>query len=157
VSGQPRLTREADLPLMTAWWGDFASEALEAMPPEAALAGARAHIGGDWSMRGSILWEHDGQPVCLVAWKGPTPSGMRIGPVYTPPLRRGRGYASAATAYVTHMLLEHGRRAVYLYADSLNPTSNKIYQAIGYTRVSEANEYLFRPVAETAAGTPERG
>jgi uncharacterized protein len=69
---------------------------------------------------------------------GETPNGIRIGPVYTPPEERGHGYASNLTAWVSQTLLDEGRRFCFLYADLGNPTSNKIYQAIGYEPVTDA-------------------
>lgn len=62
----------------------------------------------------------------------------RIGPVYTPAEHRGRGYASAAVAAVSRRLLADGSR-VCLFTDQANPTSNKIYQQLG-----------FRPVVDMA-------
>ena len=51
----------------------------------------------------------------------------RIGPVYTPPDARGRGYGSAATAAASRDILDAGDVAC-LYTDLANPTSNKIYR-----------------------------
>jgi len=66
----------------------------------------------------------------------------RVGPVYTPPAHRRRGYGSAVTAYVTRHLMEKGAR-VMLFTDAANPTSNAIYQAIGYRLVDELVETRF--------------
>ncbi len=66
----------------------------------------------------------------------------RIGPVYTPPDRRGRGYASAVVAGVSRSALDAGHRCI-LYTDLENPTSNAIYRAIGYRAVAEALQYRF--------------
>ena len=62
---------------------------------------------------------------------------VRIGPVYTPPERRGRGYASAATAALSQRLLDAGAEEVLLYTDLANPVSNSIYQRIGYRPVED--------------------
>ena len=90
----------------------------------------------------SSIWD-DGGPVSLAGYGGTTPSGSRIGPVYTPPEHRGRGYGSAVTAAVTRDRLAAGRRFCFLYTDLSNPTSNKIYEAIGYRRVCESLEIAF--------------
>jgi predicted GNAT family acetyltransferase len=60
----------------------------------------------------------------------------RVGPVYTPMEFRKRGYASAITSYVTQALLDRGAIAT-LYTQATNPTSNKIYQELGYELVDE--------------------
>jgi predicted GNAT family acetyltransferase len=63
--------------------------------------------------------------------------------VYSPPEKRGHGYASACTAAVSQMLLDNGRKFCFLYTDLRNPTSNKIYQQIGYQPVLDFAEYSF--------------
>ena len=73
----------------------------------------------------------------------PKPTGIRIGPVYTPPELRGQGYASALTAHVSARQLAAGRRFCFLYTNLANPTSNKIYVDIGYERVCDSVEYAF--------------
>jgi hypothetical protein len=64
--------------------------------------------------------------------------------VYTPPELRGRGYASALTAHVSAEQLAAGRSFCFLYTDLANPTSNRIYVALGYERVCDSVEYAFR-------------
>jgi predicted GNAT family acetyltransferase len=80
--------------------------------------------------------------VSLVARKEPVFGVSRVGPVYTPPELRGRGYAGALTAHVSRRILDAGERAC-LYTDLANPTSNKIYAAIGYEPVADFVEYTF--------------
>ena len=36
-----------------------------------------------------------------------------------------------------------GRRFVFLFTDLSNPTSNRIYQAIGYEPVADVDQYHF--------------
>jgi predicted GNAT family acetyltransferase len=88
------------------------------------------------------LWE-DGEVVSLVGAGGRTPNGIRIGPVYTPPAARRRGYASALFAAVSQAELDAGRRFCFLFTDLANPTSNHIYQAIGYEAVRDVDAYGF--------------
>ena len=97
---------------------------------------------------GILLWEDGGEPVSLAGWGGRTPNGIRVGPVYTPPELRGRGYATALTAELSQRLLDGrlfagGRRFCFLYTDLANPTSNAIYERIGYRRVAESAEIVF--------------
>ena len=89
------------------------------------------------------MWEDGGEVVALAAFGSPTPGGTRIGPVYTPPGRRRRGYATSLVAALSAWLLEHGRRRCYLYTDLANPTSNAIYRRIGYEQVAESAEYAY--------------
>jgi GNAT superfamily N-acetyltransferase len=69
----------------------------------------------------------------------------RIGPVYTPPALRGRGYAAAVTAAVSQAALDAGVRAVVLYTDLANPTSNALYERLGYRAVEDRVLLSFAP------------
>jgi GNAT superfamily N-acetyltransferase len=93
--------------------------------------------------RTGYLWVDEGRPVSLAGSGGLTPSGIRVGPVYTPPALRGRGYASNLVAGVSQLQLDAGRTFVFLFTDLANPTANRIYQAIGYEPVNDVDEYEF--------------
>jgi predicted GNAT family acetyltransferase len=82
-------------------------------------------------------------PVSASGWGGPTPNGIRVGPVYTPPGLRGRGYATALVAELSQTLLDAGRSFVFLYTDLANPTSNAIYERIGYVKLCESAMIAF--------------
>ena len=135
TTGSLRLATEADRDVVVEWAGAFQTEA--GLPPSDLERFAK-RIGDKMVW----LWD-DGGPVSMVGCGGFTPNGARIGPVYTPPALRGRGYASAATAGVTRTLLDGGRRCTFLYTDLANPTSNKIYRALGYEHVTDVREVTF--------------
>jgi GNAT superfamily N-acetyltransferase len=78
------------------------------------------------------LWCVDGAPVSLAARKPVVAGGARVGPVYTPAEQRRRGYGAAVTAAATADALAAGAAQVLLFTDLANPTSNAIYQQIGY-------------------------
>jgi predicted GNAT family acetyltransferase len=135
--GALRDATDGDLPLLLDWWRAFAVEAHGgAPPPDDEIRHALAHRGG------LVIWD-DGGPVSFAGHGGETPNGVRIGPVYTPPERRGRGYASALVAALSARLLAGGRRFCFLYTDHANPTANRIYARIGYERVCDAAEIAF--------------
>jgi GNAT superfamily N-acetyltransferase len=145
VLGVPGLLRRAtaaDRDLLITWNDEFVAEAFgERAVPGQAARGVDARLTGAQS--GFAFWE-DGEPVCLIGFSGPTPNGIRIGPVYTPPAFRRRGYGSAATAALSRELIDEGRRFCVLFADLDNPTSNHIYQEIGYRPVADVAVYAFR-------------
>jgi len=120
-------------------WADaFAIEATPGHPPQLAesVDARLRHDGLLW------VWQ-DGEPVSM-AWLTPPTAGVsRVSGVYTPPPRRGRGYASACVAAASAHALSAGAEACMLYTDLANPTSNKIYQAIGYRPVADAVEWRF--------------
>jgi GNAT superfamily N-acetyltransferase len=90
------------------------------------------------------LWVDDGRVVSMSGVSGRTPSGVRIGPVYTPPPDRNRGYASNLVAEATQRELDDGRQFAFLFTDLANPTSNHIYQEIGFEPVSDVDRHVFR-------------
>jgi RimJ/RimL family protein N-acetyltransferase len=142
--GEPRPATPKDRGLLLDWLRAFVTEAVpdpdEVFRRMERTLDSRFGIGS----AGFWLWGDDGRPVSLAGFSGPTPTGIRIGPVYTPPELRGRGYATTLVADLSAWLLERGHRACFLYTDLANPTSNRIYVEIGYERVCDAMEFVFR-------------
>jgi uncharacterized protein len=148
VPGSPRVATADDRGLALRWWMAFGEEVLHEGGPGRELAEVTLDHKLSSTTGGLLLWEDGGEPVSLAGWGGPTPNGIRVGPVYTPPELRGRGYATALTAELSQRLLDGrlfdgGRRFCFLYTDLANPTSNAIYERIGYRRVAEAAEVVF--------------
>jgi GNAT superfamily N-acetyltransferase len=141
VAGTVRLAGRDDRDLLVRWMRAFMREAFGRPDDQEALVVVDRAL--DLGQRRFYLWEEDGRVVSTAALGGPTPNGLRIGPVYTPPEERGHGYGSAVTAAATQVALEEGRRFVFLLTDLANPTSNKIYQAIGYEAVIDVDLVRF--------------
>ena len=137
-SGRLRIAGSEDRDLVFDWFRAFALEALPAGAPPvpAELIDRRIAVGTVY------LWE-DGGPVSLTVVGSRTPHGARIGPVYTPPERRRRGYASACVAGASRAQLDAGRTFVFLFTDLANPTSNRIYQEIGYEPIRDIDSWRF--------------
>jgi uncharacterized protein len=141
--GVARPVTPADREQVIAWTLAFADEVF---PDETdrerhvRLVDARLRATDD---AGLWLWEDGGGPVSLSGYGGSTPNGIRIGPVYTPPEHRGRGYATSLVTQQSRWLLGVGRSLCFLYTDLDNPTSNALYRRIGYRMVAEAREVRF--------------
>ena len=90
-----------------------------------------------------LLWEVEGTAVSMAGYSGPTPNGIRVAWVYTPPENRGKGFAGACVAALSQKLLDDGRKFCFLYTDLANPISNHVYQKIGYEPVTDATVYSF--------------
>jgi uncharacterized protein len=136
-SGAFRIATEADLPIAAQWSEAFFAEAgLD--DPSDPVDVAREQI-----REGSLFLWDDPLPVSMAAWAGRTGRTVRVNSVYTPPEYRRHGYASACVASLTQRLLDEGLASCCLYTDLANPTSNKIYQAIGYRPVCDVTEYHF--------------
>ncbi|MEV0588485.1 GNAT family N-acetyltransferase [Nonomuraea sp. NPDC050310] len=134
VPGSGRVAADDDLALVTLWATSFSTESGTDVGIDLSQLMAKRLARGDM-----VVWEADGEPVAM-AGVSPAVGGVcRIGPVYTPPSARRRGYGSAVTAFASRHALAHRCEHLVLFTDLANPTSNKIYQSIG-----------FRPVADYA-------
>lgn len=139
VAGWLRVAERVDHDLLVDWINAFLREAV---PGEAHddVAGVMDGVLAD---QGGYLWEVDGRPVCYAAARLPAAGVSRIGPVYTPPAHRRRGYAGACVAEVSQRTLDAGAKLCALYTDLSNPTSNGVYQRLGYQPVGDSQEYIF--------------
>ncbi|MGW2637451.1 GNAT family N-acetyltransferase [Streptomyces sp. NPDC001348] len=137
-AGRARVAGPADRELLVRWYGEFAEAVGHGVRQEAASwADARLAHGG------VTFWETpDGEPVAMAGVTPEVAGQVRVGPVYTPAAVRGRGYAGAVTADVSRAALEAGAE-VLLYTDLANPTSNGLYQRIGYRPVADFAVYRF--------------
>ena len=89
------------------------------------------------------ILEVGGMPVSMVGTSRTLATVVGIGQVYTPPYYRGKGYASSAVAQLSQQMLDKGFTKCALYTDLANPTSNSIYQKIGYTPICDSLDIAF--------------
>ncbi|MFF7976818.1 GNAT family N-acetyltransferase [Streptomyces sp. NPDC007905] len=131
--GRPRVAGAGDRELLMRWKREFADAAgLRAGQDPAEWADARIAYGG------ITLWQApDGTPVSMAGVTPRIAGQVRVAPVYTPAHLRGRGYAGAVTTEVSRVAVERGAGEVFLFTDLANPTSNGLYQRIGYRGVAD--------------------
>jgi len=141
VDGSMRTATSDDRSLLIDWMCAFMAEVHD--NHDDAVTAGMVDSALQTGSRTFYLWAVDGRPVSTAGIGGPTPNGIRLGPVFTPPDERGHGYASAVTAGASQVQLDAGKRFVFLFTDVANPTSNKIYQAIGYEPVVEVDQWTF--------------
>jgi len=130
--GRWRRAQAIDVDLIARWFEEFAAEAGVVHVPDRARVVAHIIDAG----RG-FLWEDHGAAVSFVCHNVPVAGVVRIGPVYTPPEFRMRGYGRRLTYEVTRQALAQGASTAVLYTDAANPTSNSIYKQVGYRPVEE--------------------
>jgi uncharacterized protein len=135
AAGSARVATMRDAALVTTWIEAFSLEATLHTEHADRLAVARIR------QRSMYLWELDDMPVSMAAWSGETPNGRRVGYVYTPPAHRARGYATSLVAQLSQRILDEGSSFCFLYTDLGNPTSNDIYQQIGYRPVCDVTDW----------------
>ena len=139
-SGHFRVARLEDAQRITEWVQAFNVEALgKDQPPKL-----------DWAEKvireGRVfLWEDGGQPVAMAMPCRPLQHSITVSAVYTPPEHRQQGYATALVARLSQHLLDMGNEFINLFTDLENPTSNSIYQKIGYHPVIDFRSYKFFP------------
>ena len=141
IPGRLRPIEPDDREVLLDWMVGFVRDALH---EETTRESHAEHL--DWRLAAdpssAFVWDHVGA-VSMAFATGPTPHGIRINWVYTPPEQRGRGYARACCAALSEQLLAGGRDSVFLYADADNPTSNFVYESIGFERIAEVQEIDF--------------
>jgi len=82
--------------------------------------------------------EDNGRPVSMAGYTRKMQTAIGVAFVYTPPYFRGRGYASSCVAQLSQLALDNGFTRCVLYTDLANPTSNSIYQKIGYEPICDS-------------------
>jgi len=141
VAGSRRTVRVEDRDLVRGFLEGFQLDAFGRTDPAEVEGMTDRWLAG--RARTLWLWQDGDETVSLCGVGGPTPNGIRIGPVYTPPAARGRGYASNLVAEVSQAALDSGRRFCFLLTDATNPTANHIYREIGYQHVRDVHVYEF--------------
>jgi predicted GNAT family acetyltransferase len=147
ASGAVRQATEDDVDLMIKWRMDFQVEATGHVRD---ADGTRVMVRRGFELGDSqVIWEDRGEPVAMAVASAPFGGMSRVGPVYTPPEHRTRGYGSAVTAAVSGQARAAGAVDVVLFTDLANPISNSIYQKIGYRPVYDSTELEFTQLPST--------
>jgi predicted GNAT family acetyltransferase len=148
--GEPRVADEQDRDLLVQWSRAFLYEVGDQAedPP--------AEVDGRLGYGGLTVWEAHGTPVSMAGITRVVHAMARVGAVYTPPGLRGRGYAGGVTTAVSQAALDAGAAEVVLYTDLANPTSNALYERLGFRPVEDRTQLSFAaaesPVAWGALG-----
>jgi len=144
IAGEFRWARDEDASFLVDWHKGFITDAgLTPTDADQSQKTIRRFLDADPKERRLGIWSVEGQPVSMAGYMGSTPNGMRVGAVYSPPDQRKKGYASACVAHLSQHILDMGKQFCFLFTDLANPTSNHIYQEIGYRPVLDVDEYRF--------------
>jgi predicted GNAT family acetyltransferase len=125
--GAARVAAASDRDLLASWFDAFTKELADLLGGP-----GRGTVDDRLSYGGLTLWEAGGAAVSLAGFSRPAAGVVRVGPVFTPPEHRGRGYGGAVTAAVSQAALDAGASHVVLFTDLANPVSNALYQRLGY-------------------------
>lgn len=141
-AGQGRLTGGKDREHVVRWCREFCVEVGEQSSID--LIDAGSWEDSRFGDRHFTFWETpQGTPVSMAASTSVVGGMVRVDPVYTPAQLRGRGYAGAVTVEASRAALAAGATDVVLFTDPDNPTSNALYQRIGYVRLADFTGYKF--------------
>ncbi len=130
--GAARVAGQDDTDLLVDWSTAFVAET-----GSGGGGDQRKGVADRLSYRGFMLWETDGVPVAMAGLTRNVGGVVRVGAVYTPPGHRRRGYGGAVTTAVSQAALDGGAAEVVLFTDLANPTSNALYQRLGYRPVGD--------------------
>lgn len=142
VEGQLSLAKDFHKDLVGQWLYEFSCESL---PNEKTTLEKTLELADGKIKKGEVyLWlDQGGNPVSMNLVGRPTENGISVSGVYTPKNLRKRGYASGVVAGASQKMLDSGKQFCVLYTDVANPTSNKIYQQIGYKEIATSKYFVF--------------
>jgi uncharacterized protein len=139
MQGSLREATEEDLPLLEEWMYAFLYETFGRGNRDEVHETVRSVL----PTHSLHVWVDGGKPVCMAGGRRPTPHAIVIAWVYTPPEFRRHGYAGACVANLSQYYLDSGKEFCSLFTDVTNPTSNEIYQKIGYKSVCDFTGVVF--------------
>ncbi len=136
--GRLRPATNDDEPLLSQWCMQFCLDARI----EDETVYFKARLPSKIADGSVFIWEND-DAVAMAGLERETARGIAISWVYTPAHLRRHGYATACVAALTQRMLDNGKSFCCLYTDLANPTSNSIYQKIGYRPVCDVQDWIF--------------
>lgn len=141
VAGWMRLAEPKDLDVVSVWFAAFSRDlqASEVMSLAEARQTVAQSIAADWI----YLWETSAGPVAMAQIGFETPNSIEVHAGYTPPEFRKKGYSSMIVAELSQLMLQRGKKFCVSHTDINNPTSNKIYQGLGYKIIGATKAVFF--------------
>jgi hypothetical protein len=140
IPGSMRLAVLDDVDLVSDWISAFHTESLPSDPPRDNRRNVEIRIRENMF----YLWEDQGKIVSMAAKARPVRNGITVNAVYTPPEHRRKGYATILVAQLSQLLMDEGWKFCTLFTDLGNPTSNSIYQKVGYNPICDFRQYRFQ-------------
>lgn len=132
--GKWRLAEDGDCGLIQTWYHLFE---LDTTLPITPVNLVEERVQKFVKAREVFLWEDNGKVVSMMKKSRPSKNGITVSLVFTPKEERRKGYARTLVAEISKELLKEYEFCM-LYTDMMNPTSNKIYQEIGYKKIADS-------------------
>jgi GNAT superfamily N-acetyltransferase len=143
-----RLAGDADLARIVRWRSAYRVELMGHPADDPELDASSAdEMAPLIARRSCFVLEANGEPVAFSAFNAMLPDCVQVGPVYTPPARRGRGYARAVVAASLLAARAGGVARSILFTGQDNEFARRAYLALGYAIVGEYGILLLAPEA----------
>jgi len=135
--GTMRLADESDMYFLPYWLEAFYSADAYGKTTMNIPQDAETYLGRILQQKMFVL-ENEGKPVSIAGITREMQTACGVAQVYTPPYFRKKGYATSCVARLSQIILDRGFSKCVLYTDLANPTSNSIYQKIGYNPICDS-------------------
>jgi len=143
-TGTVRLLDEKDLHFFPYWAEAFAAASSYGKTEMFIPQQAESYLYRIASKKLYVLEDDNGMPVSMAGYTREMQTAIGVAFVYTPPYERGKGYATSIVAHISQLALDRGYTRCVLYTDLANPTSNSIYQKIGYQAICDSLQLEFK-------------
>lgn len=125
---------QAPRDLITAWRRVFCEEAMN-FPHAQSGAKAKQDISAYLAQDTHRVLLDDGEPVAMTGFNAELPQIVQIGGVFTPPEKRGRGYARSAVAL--HLQQARAKGVAEAVLSAATSAAARAYEAIGFRKIGE--------------------
>ncbi len=140
-----RRAQMQDLDLLTAWRHDFNVEVNGFVPGQKTYDKAKEEIARRIKDKDIFVLEEDGETVSFCASGGFLKDWTHVGPVWTPPEKRNRGYAKGVVAGALDRLRQEGLTHATLFVSRAD--AERVYRAVGFSKIGEwCFDVLKKPV-----------
>jgi len=139
--GTLRLVQQKDIAYLAYWKEMFLQDCFDT---PVAISSDIAKYQYIIDKQNTYVLEVNGVPVSCANINRTMQTCAGVAFVYTPPFFRGNGYASSCVAQLSAFILTKEFTKCVLYTDLTNPTSNSIYQKIGYKPIADALQIDFK-------------
>jgi predicted GNAT family acetyltransferase len=144
-NGLARLANESEIDILAQWFFLFQEE--ENLFPQKTAEGFIQHVQNLVNKSMLYVWEINNEIVSMATIVRETPNFQIVGAVYTPVNQRKNGYATSLVHFLSQLIVDKGKKAG-LFTNASNPTSNKIYQNIGYNPNGIVSDVEFERISE---------
>jgi predicted GNAT family acetyltransferase len=129
------LAQDVSKDVLVKWMKSYDIEALGASKGGSSEKQVEEHESLRFQKNDSWVLLLDGTPVSFSAFNARLTDMLQVGPIWTPPEYRNKGFARLLLAYTLYQEKLKGTKQAILFTD--NPAAIKAYLAIGFKKIGE--------------------